>query len=135
MSGSRRAPVAPRPANDSLPSKRPVVSPEVGPAGHHVPEIHGERTGQEVGKERGTDELRLEAGFAADPGRVAYRVVRDGGEVGWWRGPGLVWPVDAPGAYRVEVHRYSARLGRLVWNLRPWIFTNPVLARPATGGA
>ena len=87
------------------------------------------------GAARGTDGLRLEAGFAADPGRVAYRVVRDGGEVGWWRGPGLVWPVDAPGAYRVEVHRYSARLGRLVWNLRPWIFTNPVLVRPATGGA
>lgn len=78
--------------------------------------------------------LRLEAGFATDPGRVAYRVVRDGREVGWWRGPGLSWPVDGPGAYRVEVHRYSARAGRLVWNLRPWIFVNPVLVQPPAGG-
>jgi len=78
--------------------------------------------------------LRLEAGFATDPGRVAYRVVRDGREVGWWRGPGLSRAVDAPGAYRVEVFRYSARLGGLVWNLRPWIFVNPVLVRPSAGG-
>ena len=78
--------------------------------------------------------LRLEAGFATAPGRVAYRVVRDGREVGWWRGPGLSRAVDGPGAYRVEVFRYSARLGRLVWNLRPWIFANPVLVRPSAGG-
>ena len=77
--------------------------------------------------------LRLEAGFATDPGRIAYRVVRDGREVGWWRGPGLSWAVDAPGAYRVELYRYSARAGRLVWNLRPWIFVNPVLVRPSAG--
>ena len=78
--------------------------------------------------------LRLEAGFATDPGRVAYRVVRDGREVGWWRGPGLSWTVDGPGAYRVELYRYTARVGRLVWNLRPWIFVNPVLVRPSPGG-
>ena len=78
--------------------------------------------------------LRLEAGFATDPGRVAYRVVRDGREVGWWRGPGLSLAVDGPGAYRVELYRYSARVGRLVWNLRPWIFANPVLVRPSSGG-
>ena len=78
--------------------------------------------------------LRLEAGFATDPGRVAYRVVRDGREVGWWRGPGLSWTVDGPGAYRVELYRYTARVGRLVWNLRPWIFVNPVLVRPSAGG-
>ncbi len=78
--------------------------------------------------------LRLEAGFATDPGRVAYRVVRDGREVGWWRGPGLSRAVDGPGAYRVELYRYSARVGRLVWNLRPWIFANPVLVRPSSGG-
>ena len=79
--------------------------------------------------------LLLEAGFAADPGRVAYRVVRDGREVGWWRGPGLSWAVDGPGAYRIELYRYSARLGGLVWNLRPWIFTNPVLVTRAPSHA
>ena len=78
--------------------------------------------------------LQLEAGFATDPGRVAYRVVRDGREVGWWRGPGLSRAVAGPGAYRVELYRYSARVGRLVWNLRPWIFVNPVLVRPSAGG-
>ncbi len=78
--------------------------------------------------------LLLEAGFATDPGRLAYRVLRDGRELGWRRGPGLAWLVDAPGAYRIEVYRYSARLGRLVWNRRPWIFVNPVLVRPSTGG-
>lgn len=78
--------------------------------------------------------LRLEAGFATDPGRVAYRVVRDGREVGWWRGAGLSRALEGPGAYRVEVFRYSARLGGLVWNLRPWIFVNPVLVEPSAGG-
>ena len=78
--------------------------------------------------------LRLEAGFATDPGRVAYRVVRDGREVGWWRGPGLTRAVDGPGTYRVEVFRYSARLGGVVWNLRPWIFVNPVLVQASAGG-
>ncbi len=77
--------------------------------------------------------IRLEAGFATDPGRIAYRILRDGRELGWRRGPGLAWAVDAPGAYRVEVYRYTARLGRLVWNRRPWIFVNPVLVRAATG--
>ncbi len=72
-------------------------------------------------------DLRLEAGFPTDPGRVVYRIVRDGRELGWRRGPGLSWAVDGPGAYRVELYRYSARLGRLVWNLRPWIFVNPIL--------
>lgn len=86
------------------------------------------------GATRMTADLRLEAGFATDPGRVAYRVVRDGREVGWWRGPGLSRAVDGPGAYRVELYRYSARVGRLVWNLRPWIFVNPVLVRPSSGG-
>ena len=77
--------------------------------------------------------IRLEAGFATDPGRIGYRILRDGRELGWRRGPGLAWAVDVPGAYRVEVYRYSARLGRLVWNRRPWIFVNPVLVRAATG--
>ncbi len=86
------------------------------------------------GATRMTADLRLEAGFATDPGRVAYRVVRDGREVGWWRGPGLSRAVDGPGAYRVELYRYSARVGRLVWNLRPWIFVNPVVVRPSSRG-
>ena len=81
------------------------------------------------------DGLHLVAGFTAPAGRVAYRVLRDGRELGWRRGPRLAWQVDAPGAYRVEVYRYSARAGRLVWNLRPWIFANPVLVRPPAAGA
>lgn len=82
------------------------------------------------GTVRMTEGLRLEAGFATDPGRVAYRVVRDGREVGWWRGPNLSWAVAGPGVHRIELHKYSARVGALVWNLRPWIFVNPVLVRP-----
>ena len=116
--GSAGSPVAAStPAGSSAASR---------PAGSHVPP---------GGVARMAAGLRLEAGFATDPGRVAYRVVRDGRGVGWWWGGGLVWPVDVPGAYRVEAYRYSARLGRLVWNLRPWIFTNPVRVRPASGGA
>ncbi|MCY4648488.1 MAG: hypothetical protein OXE73_16600 [Gammaproteobacteria bacterium] len=105
--------------------------PAAGESATHVPASGHVPPGGAVRMAAG---LRLEAGFATDPGRVAYRVVRDGREVGWWRGPGLSRAVDAPGAYRVEVFRYSARLGGLVWNLRPWIFVNPVLVRPSAGG-
>ena len=111
------------PPNGATPAAGESATPV--PASGHVPP--GGATRMVAG-------LRLEAGFATAPGRVAYRVVRDGREVGWWRGPGLSWAVDGPGAYRVEVFRYSARLGRLVWNLRPWIFANPVLVRPSAGG-
>lgn len=103
----------------------PAAGESAAPAPAHVPP--GGTTRMAAG-------LRLEAGFATDPGRVAYRVVRDGREVGWWRGPGLSRVLDGPGAYRVELYRYSARAGRLVWNLRPWIFVNPVLVRPSAGG-
>ena len=74
----------------------------------------------------------LEAGFEDDPGRVAYRVLRDGREVGWWRGPELGWTPGAAGLYRVEVYRYSARVGNLIWNPRAWIFTNPIEVRRGT---
>jgi len=70
--------------------------------------------------------LRLQAGFAEPvAGRLLYRVVRDGAPIAWSRGRELNWPLPGPGAYRVEVHRYTARLGPLFWNLRPWIFVNP----------
>ena len=78
--------------------------------------------------------LRLKAGFEADAGRIAYRVLHDGREVGWRRGPELNWPTTVTGLYRVEVYRYSARVGKLLWNPRAWIFTNPVEVRPETGG-
>ncbi len=64
--------------------------------------------------------------------RLLYRVVRDGAAANWVRGPELAWPVPAPGDYRVEVYRYTLRVGPLHWNLRPWIFANPLqVARPA----
>ena len=114
------APGSATPAEGAIPAAGESAIPASLPA--HIPP--GGATRMAAG-------LRLEAGFATDPGRVAYRVVRAGREVGWWRGPGLSWPVDGPGAYRVELYRYSARAGRLVWNLRPWIFVNPVLVRPS----
>ncbi len=74
--------------------------------------------------------FKLRAGFRGQlVKRLAYRVVRDGVTVVWIRGPELAWPVEAPGAYRVEVYQYSLRVGRLFWNLRPWIFSNPIRLR------
>lgn len=71
--------------------------------------------------------LTLRAGFPEDPGRkLLYRVLRNGQEVGWVPGPGLAWPVEGPGVYRVEVYTYWARMGRMLLHLRPWIFGNPV---------
>lgn len=76
--------------------------------------------------ERGTITL-LRAGFPnGPPPRLLYRVFRDGDPVAWVRGPELAWPLLGRGTYRLEVHRYGLRLGPIVWNLRPWIFSNPV---------
>ncbi len=74
--------------------------------------------------------LTLRARVPAGPARILYRVVRDGRPLGWVRGPTLDWTVDSPGVYRVEVHTYGIAVGGLHWNLRPWIFTNPVRILP-----
>ncbi|NIR44682.1 MAG: hypothetical protein GWN99_10290 [Gemmatimonadetes bacterium] len=72
------------------------------------------------------DEVYLRGGFWGGPNsRLLYRVVRDGESVAWVRGPELTWRLSSPGAYRVEAYRYTLRVGRLIWNLRPWIFANP----------
>ena len=71
--------------------------------------------------------LRLRAGIqGGGQGRLLYRILRDGREVGWFRGPELEWPAPGPGVYRVEVYIYSARVGNLFLRLKPWIFANPV---------
>lgn len=82
--------------------------------------------------------LRLEAGFgsAGQDLRLLYRVIRDGKGVAWYRGPRLRWQLPGVGAYRVEVYRYSARIGPFFWNLRPWIFSNPIrVVHTAVGSA
>jgi 3-deoxy-D-manno-octulosonic-acid transferase len=69
----------------------------------------------------------LRGGFDSSPGdKVAFRVLRNGQEVEWVLGPDLEWAVPEPGVYRVEVYRYSLRLGRTFFRLRPWIFANPM---------
>ena len=69
----------------------------------------------------------LRGGFEGDPGaKVAFRILRDGLEEGWILGPELEWEVSVPGVYRVEVYRYSLRLGQIFVRLRPWIFANPI---------
>ncbi|MEE8521962.1 MAG: hypothetical protein V3S83_11425 [Gemmatimonadota bacterium] len=71
--------------------------------------------------------LVLVAGFAErEPGRLLYRIVRDGATLQWVRGDRLSVPLLGPGVYRLEVYRYSLRVGPLLWNRRPWIFTNPI---------
>lgn len=86
------------------------------------------------------DATELKAGtrLVVDPGpshdRFLFRVVRDGRAVGTFFGRGLTWPVADPGDYRVEVHRFSRRVGRFYWNLTPWIFTNPIRVLPPAAG-
>ncbi len=58
--------------------------------------------------------------------RLLYRVVRNGVDVAWLAGASLEWPVPDPGVYRVEVYRYTARIGDTFFRLRPWIFSNPL---------
>jgi hypothetical protein len=78
----------------------------------------------------------LRGGFVESLDRqVVYRVLRDGTELGWVRGPDLEWDASSPGVYRVEVYAYTARLGNLFFRLRPWIFANPIgLKDTPTGG-
>ena len=59
-------------------------------------------------------------------GRLVFRVIRNGQPIGAFRGRSLAIPLRDPGVYRVEVFRYTARLGSLFFDLRPWIFSNPV---------
>ena len=33
---------------------------------------------------------------------------------------------ETPGAYRIEVYRYAARIGPFFFGARPWIFSNPI---------
>ncbi len=69
----------------------------------------------------------LRAGFDGDPGRkLVYRILRNGREEAWIRGPDLEWVPPRPGVYRVEVYAYTARLGNVFLRMRPWIFANPV---------
>ncbi len=71
-------------------------------------------------------ELYLRAGFWGGPSeRLLYRVMLDGEHSAWVSGAELAWPISEPGIYRVEVYRYTLRVGHLTWNLRPWIFANP----------
>ena len=79
-------------------------------------------------------EMELRAGFPGrSRGRLFYRVVKDGQPLAWLRGQELAWPVTSPGVFRVEVYRYTLRLGPVVWGLRPWIFANPIRVRRVSG--
>lgn len=86
----------------------------------------GTRWGPE-GPHAGDTRLRIQAGFDdRAPDRLLYRVVRDGRGLEWVRGPTFRWSAEREsGRYRLEIYRYGLRIGPLVWNLRPWIFTNP----------
>ncbi|MBC8103420.1 MAG: hypothetical protein H7Z41_12650 [Cytophagales bacterium] len=63
------------------------------------------------------------SGFGA---RTLIRLFRDGGPVAGSVTGGLTHRADVPGAYRIEVSRYTLRLGPFFFGARPWIFTNPI---------
>lgn len=65
-------------------------------------------------------------GGGGSAGRFVFRIVRNGSEEEWILGETLDWPVKRPGVYRVEVYRYTLRIGKAFFRLRPWIFTNPL---------
>jgi hypothetical protein len=65
-----------------------------------------------------------------DGDSLLFRVFRDGLPIGNFRGGALDIPAELPGVYRIEVYRYSARLGDVFYNLRPWIFANPIRVLP-----
>jgi 3-deoxy-D-manno-octulosonic-acid transferase len=69
----------------------------------------------------------LRSGFQGGAGRkMVFRVLRNGTEVAWIRGPEMEWEPPGPGIYRVEVYTYAGRLGDIFFRLRPWIFANPM---------
>lgn len=57
---------------------------------------------------------------------VLFRVIRNGEEAGLYRGRSLSHPIEVEGVYRVEVYRYLWAAGNLFYDLRPWIFSNPI---------
>lgn len=69
-------------------------------------------------------------------GSLWVRVLADGVEAGWYKLEPGGWrqiPVLEPGVYRAEIFRPGLGLGRLRFDLRPWILTNPIeftAARP-----
>jgi hypothetical protein len=84
----------------------------------------GERSDGIGGEANLRPDLRM---IAASPrSRVLLRLVRDGRPGSWAAGGRAAWPLSRGGAYRVEAWRYDVRMGSLYWNLRPWVFTNPV---------
>jgi hypothetical protein len=79
--------------------------------------------------------LMLEAGLdGGGERRLVYRVLRDGEALAWVKGPELRWRLSGVGTYRIEVYRYTLRIGPFVWNLRPWIFANPNRVTNAVAG-
>ncbi len=96
-------------------------------------EIPGSGPGRATRQQSWQPGLRLRAGFVDAFPRTLYRVVRDGTPDVWLRGRSLDWAVPAAGAYRVEVYRYTLRVGSVYWNLRPWVFSNPLRVAPAAG--
>jgi hypothetical protein len=63
--------------------------------------------------------------------RTLLRLYRNGRLVASARGGRLDFRATEPGAYRVEVHLYRHRLGRLCLGAKPWIFSNPLYLCPA----
>ena len=63
--------------------------------------------------------------------RTLLRLFRNGRLVASARGGRLDFRATQPGAYRVEVHLYRHRLGRLCLGAKPWIFSNPLYLHPA----
>lgn len=56
------------------------------------------------------------------------RLFRNGKIVAAGRGV-LQFSAQKPGAYRVEVYRWTAHIGPLFANARPWIFSNPIYVK------
>ncbi len=92
--------------------------------------------GERIGRLDWEPGLLLRAGLDDEsPSRTTFRVIRDGSEAAWFRGAELAWPLPASGSYRVEVYKYTLRIGPLYWNLRPWVFSNPLRVAPATAAS
>ncbi len=77
-----------------------------------------------------SNETRLSVSTPAAPSsaRPLVRLLHNGKIVASGIGD-LEYSAREPGAYRVEVFRYGARLGPLFLNARPWIFSNPIYVR------
>ncbi len=72
-------------------------------------------------------ELRLVTSELTESGRdVLFRILRNGRPIGAYRGSALSFPIEGEGVYRVEVYRYRWSVRNLFFDLRPWIFSNPI---------